>query len=88
MTNDQIENFLLQKKVEQSPVQINFKTRNSIVGLFIQTNDYQELKTKNFWRIVGESHIDEYKKTKDASLARIYNGVEFTRFVLLESSKA
>jgi hypothetical protein len=88
MTNDQIENFLLQKKVEQSPVQINFKTRNSIVGLFIQTNDYQELKTKNFWRIVGESHIDEYKKTKDPNLARIYNGVEFTRFVLLESSKA
>jgi hypothetical protein len=78
----------LQKKVEQSPVQINFKTRNSIVGLFIQTNDYQELKTKNFWRIVGESHIDEYKKTKDPNLARIYNGVEFTRFVLLESSKA
>ena len=79
MTNDQIENFLLQKKVEQSPVQINFKTRQSIKGIFIKTNDYAQLKSKNFWRIVGGLHIEEYQKSKDISLARIFNGGEITK---------
>ncbi|MBK7882439.1 MAG: short-chain dehydrogenase [Chitinophagaceae bacterium] len=87
MTNDQIENFLLQKKLDKSPVQINFKTRNSIVGIFIQTADYGELKTKNLWRIVGESHIEEYKKSNDMNLARIFNGVEFTRLVYSNPAK-
>ncbi len=79
MTNEQIENFLVQKKIDKSPVQISFKTRNSITGLFIKMADYDELKTKNLWRIVGESHIEEYRVSKDMNLARIFNGVEFTR---------
>ena len=81
MVNDQIENFLSQKKIDKSPVQIYFKTRSSILGLFIQTGDYQELKTKNYWRIVSEGNIEEYKKSNDINLTRIFNGVEFTRLV-------
>ena len=87
MTNEQIENFLVQKKVEKSPVQISFKTRNSIVGVFIKTADYDELRTKNLWRIVGESHIAEYKQSNDMNLARIFNGVEFTRLGMADLAK-
>ncbi|MGG9971699.1 short-chain dehydrogenase [Ferruginibacter sp. SUN002] len=81
MVNDQIENFLSQKKIDKTPVQIYFKTRSSILGLFIQTGDYLELKTKNYWRIVSEANIEEYKKSNDINLTRIFNGVEFTRLV-------
>ena len=84
MTNEQIESFMIQKKVEQSPVQINFKNRNSIVGVFIQTSDYKELKVKNLWRIVSESNLAEFKKSSDTSLARIFNGVDFTHLVVVQ----
>lgn len=83
MTNDQIEKFLSQKETDKKPVQISFKSRNSIMGVFIKTTDYNELKSKNFWRIVGESNIDAYEKSQDINLGRIYNGMEFTRLGLL-----
>lgn len=79
MTNDQIENFLLKKSIDNVPAKISFKARQPIVGLFIQSKDFDYLKTKNLWRIVGESKLDEYSKTKDESLARIFNGTEFTK---------
>ena len=82
MTNDQIANFLSQKNVNKASVRINFKSRNSITGLFIITNDFTELKHKNFWRIVNKKKIAEYQKTKDESLARIYNGSEITKLSL------
>jgi hypothetical protein len=83
MTNDQIENFLAKKHLDKLPVRINFKTRNQIIGVFIQMGDYIDLKSKNLWRIVGESNIEEYKKTKDINLTRIFNGVEFTRLGII-----
>ena len=58
---------------------IYFKQRATVKGVFIQTKDYEELKSKNFWRIVSEMKVEEWEKTKDSSLARIYNGAEFTR---------
>ena len=79
MTNDQIEHFILQKHIDKSVLQINFKTRQAIKGIFIKTNDYAELRSKNFWRIVGGLHIEEYQKSKDINLARIFNGGEITR---------
>jgi len=82
MTNIQIETFLSQKDPEKKPVTISFKSRSPIKGLFIETGDYAELKAKNLWRIVGESKINEYKSTKDMNLARIFNGVEFTKLSL------
>jgi hypothetical protein len=78
MTNEQIEKFVV-KNVDKSTVQINFKTRQSIQGIFIKLADYDELRSKNLWRIVGGGSITEYKKSKDANLARIFNGVEITR---------
>ncbi len=79
MTNEMIEKFIETKTKMNAKVNIHFKQRNTVKGVFIRTNDYEELKSKNFWRIVSESKVDEWEKTKDANLARIYNGAEFTR---------
>jgi hypothetical protein len=79
MTNDQIEKFLAEKQTDKLPVQINFKTRESFQGIFIKTADYSELKSKNLWRIVGQSKIIEYQRSGDPSLARIFSGIEITK---------
>lgn len=84
MTNDQIENFFQNAKLKIRKVKIDFKTRNSIIGLFIDTKDSSELNTKNFWRIVSESKIDEFLKEKDTNAARIFNGSEITRLSVLK----
>lgn len=86
MTNEQVEKFLETQPEKPVPVMISFKSRNSFSGLFIKTNDFAELKTKNFWRIVPEANIENYNNTSDNSLARIYNGSEFTR--LSEQNRA
>jgi uncharacterized membrane protein YheB (UPF0754 family) len=79
MTNDMIEKFIETKARENSKVNIHFKQRDTVKGIFIRNHDYDELKSKNFWRIVSESKLGEWKKTKDNNLARIFNGAEFTR---------
>lgn len=79
MTNLQIESFLSQKDQSNKPVTISFKNRNAIVGLFIETADYAELKAKNLWRVVGESKINDYTTNKDIFLTRIFNGSEITK---------
>ncbi len=79
MTNDMIEKFVENGKRINNPVNIHFKQRNTAKGLFIQSADYQELKSKNFWRIVTNDNIEPWKKTQDMNLARIFNGMEFTR---------
>ena len=86
MTNEQIEKFVSQNNhLDKLPVTISFKTRQSITGLFIKTVDYSELKAKNLWRIVNGASIDEYQQSKDLNLARIFNGVEFTRLNAVSS---
>ena len=67
------------EKSSEKTLNIHFKQRDTINGLFIKGNDYEELKSKNFWRIVTNARIEEWKRTKDASLARIFNGIAFTR---------
>ncbi|HEX7904807.1 MAG TPA: short-chain dehydrogenase [Chitinophagaceae bacterium] len=83
MTNEQIANFLQPKYFGKMPVQINFKSRPSLQGIFIEMADYRELKSKNLWRIVSESKISEYQQSKDDSLARIFNGTDITKLVLV-----
>lgn len=79
MTNDIIDKFIKSKTQKNAKVTIYFKQRATVKGVFLQTKDYEELKAKNFWRIVSEMKVEEWEKTKDNSLARIYNGAEFTR---------
>ncbi len=79
MTNEQVAKFLEAGHLAKDNVKIDFKGRQSIVGLFIKLTDYDELKKKNFWRVVSESHIAKWKESHDNNLARIFNGSEITR---------
>ena len=87
MNIEDIEKFL--NKDNSSPdtcVKINFKKRDSLFGLFIKTPDYNDLKAKNFWRIVTKTHFDQWHKTKDLSLARIFSGSDFSKLVLYKDA--
>jgi hypothetical protein len=87
MNIEEIEKFLHKdKSVAEQCIKINFKKRDSIYGIFIQTNDYNDLKSKNFWRIVTKTHFEQWNKTKDVNLAKIFNGSEFSRLVLLKEA--
>lgn len=79
MTSDAIAKQIEAENNLEKPMNIHFKQRNTIKGLFIMGNDYKDLRSKNLWRIVTNTHIEQWKKTKDVNLARIFNGVEFTR---------
>ena len=79
MTSEMIEKFVEGKTRKDAAVNIHFKERSTITGLFIRTADYGELKTKNLWRIVSNGKIEEWHKTKNLDLARIFNGLSFTR---------
>lgn len=81
MTNSQIASVLEQKLSTPRAVTIHFRSRSPIMGLFIKTKDYDELKSKNLWRIVGESKLKEFASTQDQNLARIFNGVDITKIV-------
>ena len=79
MTSDLIEQFIETAKRKDRAVTIHFKTRNTINGLFIRAGDYNEMKSKNFWRIVPSSRLEQWRKTNDMNLSRLFNGTEFTR---------
>ena len=82
MTQEQIENKLA-KNPGNPFFEIHFKARNPVNGLFITTRDTGELSFKNLWRIVSESALDEFKKTGNENLSRIFNGTDFTRMDIL-----
>jgi hypothetical protein len=79
MTNEAIIKQIEIKSNNEKLVNIHFKQRSTITGLFIKTNDYDNLKSKNLWRIVTKTHVDEWRRTKDLNLCRIFNGTDFTR---------
>ena len=79
MTNDAIIKQVEAKKNEDRSLNIHFKQRETLRGLFIKDYDYNHLKSKNLWRIVTNANIEKWEKTKDVTLARIFNGVDFTR---------
>jgi hypothetical protein len=88
MNTEQIQKFLSNStkgdNKDHKYVKIDFKTRDSIYGLFItETADFKDLTSKNFWRIVTRKHFDDYNRSKNMDLARIFNGAEFTRLSLL-----
>ncbi len=87
MNSDEIEKFLKTKEVSaETYVKIDFPKRNSLYGLFIKDADYNDLKAKNFWRIVTRQHFDQWKEKKDINLAKIFNGAEFSRLTLYKDS--
>jgi len=78
MTNEQIDHFLTTETLTKV-ININFKTRNSIRGLFLNVSDFEDLKSKNLWRVITEARIEDWRKTKDMGLSRIYSGSDFTK---------
>ena len=79
MTSEQIEKYVESAKRKESAVSIHFKDRQAVTGVFIEGNDYSELKSKNLWRIVIETKYSQWKQNKDINLSRIFNGISFTR---------
>lgn len=79
MHNSAIGNFIETETRKNKVVRIQFKKREPIEGLFIVTKDYEEMKTKNFWRIVTASKTNEWKSTNDLSVSRIFSGDEFAK---------
>lgn len=84
MNSEQIKKFIETKITRTDQyVKIEFGKRDPIYGLFIAGADYQDLSSKNFWRIVTSKNFDAYNKTLDINLARIFNGSEFSKLSLL-----
>ena len=81
MEIQEIHKFITEKMPPGSEqVKITFRKRDPVYGLFLKENrDYDELKSKNFWRIVLKSNFENYKKTKVQGLARIFSGKEFSK---------
>ena len=74
-----IEKFIENKGREDVAVNIHFKERSTVNGLFVRGADYNDLKYKNLWRVVSNAKIEEWNKTKNIDLSRIFNGLSFTR---------
>ena len=79
MTTEMIEKFVQNKSRKNNAVSIHFKERSSLKGVFIHSSDYDELKYKNLWRIIIDAKIEEWNRTKNMDLTRIFNGISFTR---------
>jgi hypothetical protein len=87
MTIERIEKILAQPKPKNTLVKISFKSRNPVQGVFIKTSDYNELSRKNLWRVVNVIHINSFNQSNNESLARIFNGTEFTKLELISSKQ-
>ncbi|MBN8685871.1 MAG: short-chain dehydrogenase [Chitinophagales bacterium] len=79
MTTEQIEKFITPDKRKENKLNIHFKDRQTVTGIFIQVSDYEELKSKNLWRVVSNNNVTEWQQRKDLNLSRIFNGISFTR---------
>jgi hypothetical protein len=88
MTSEEIQRFLDTKtSADNNYVRIKFKDRESIFGLFLRNhNDYSDLKSKNFWRIVPRSQFDAYGVSKNEGLAKIFNGASFSKLAVYTDS--
>ena len=79
MTTEMIEKFVENKSRKSAAINIHFKERSSVKGMFIRSTDYDELKSKNLWRVVSDAKIEEWNRTRNMDLPRIFNGLSFTR---------
>jgi hypothetical protein len=76
MTIEQIERFIGTEPDCFSKIILKART---VEGIFIKAHDFLELKKKNFWRIVSINRMQEYQRSKDINLSRIFNGQEFVK---------
>lgn len=80
---EDIERFLETKATtENQLVKIDFKKRSSICGFFLKDRDYDDLKSKNFWRFINQSNAESWSKTKNINLVKIFSGSDFSKLSL------
>ena len=79
MTTEMIGKFIENKTRKNTAVNIHFKERGTLKGVFIHSEDYDELKSKNLWRIVSNTKLEEWNRTKNMDLPKIFNGLSFTK---------
>jgi hypothetical protein len=80
MTTELIARFLEAEKAPAGKImKIDFKKRDTIYGFIVEGKDYEDLKSKNFWRIVFHTKMKDWERTKSLDLAKIYSGSEFTK---------
>ena len=85
MNIEQIEKFLSkQKPKEGQKVKIDFKARTTMYGFFVEGKDYNDLKSKNFWRIITLPNLEAWNKSQDINLAKIFSGAAFSRLAFKE----
>lgn len=77
MDIESIENRIKPSIHNNTTIDIHFKGRSPVTGLFIRADDYHELKSKNFWRVVQVSQLQRWSETNDINVARIFNGASF-----------
>jgi hypothetical protein len=86
MNIEEIEKFLTEKAAQEQFIKIDFKKRDPIYGLFVKSKDFNDLKSKNFWRIVTKTHMEAWRKTKDMNLARIFSGSDFAKLKVVQEA--
>ncbi|MFL9482695.1 short-chain dehydrogenase [Chitinophagaceae bacterium LWZ2-11] len=83
MNIEEIEKFLSKQDLKEGQqVKIDFKKRDTIYGLFVKGNDYSDLTSKNFWRIVTLTNMGAWEQTKNINLSKIFSGSEFSRLTV------
>ena len=88
MTTEVIAKFLETENIPTSKsVKIDFKKRNSFIGVFVKGTDYNDLKSKNFWRIVTAANLEEWNKSRNMNLAKIFSGTEITKLTEVTEKK-
>jgi hypothetical protein len=88
MNNDAIAKFCEAKDgFSTNCLRIDLKKREPVYGFIIAAADYDDLKSKNFWRIVLHSNFQKWKDTGNLDFAKIYNGTEFTKLSVAENKK-
>lgn len=78
MTVEKIERFVLQHLNQPHYIDVYMKGRNLQRVMFIAAKDYTELKEKNFWRVVSMASAEQWGKSKDQKLERIFSGTLFS----------
>ncbi len=79
MTFDLIEKYVEATDRYNKPVNVHFRNRSTVTGLFIRARDYDDMKKKNFWRIVPQSRLQLWQSSNDPALSRLFHGAEFSR---------
>ncbi len=79
MTQEAVEKIVEVRISTDTIAQIHFKKRALLNCYFVKAYDYDEMKAKNFWRVVEDVNIEEYHATKNILLTRLFNGLSFTK---------